>query len=266
MEVAASALTEELIAVFRIVAILIVSLLAGYTSGCGHVTVVQKATDEVHQEDVPITLMRTEPKNVSQIKPGSTITLYFDDVPINFAATTDNEVVKGKIVELTVSEENFSGGAPDLLIGWRNAPWTPFLRKRLTVGEDGNIVWRSEETPPRPGEMHTKRLNAIEIDEVQTQEGVIANLLRADPPDGNSIVGVDTITLYFDARPTNVKITDAATCISKVIVSGNTVEVSITDPKGPLRYTPLTVWWSTSKKRWKKTSLRYVNRVLTTSD
>lgn len=56
------------------------------------------------------------------------------------------------------------------------------------------------------------------------------NLLRSEPLDSHSIFGVDTIILYFDNRPTEVKITEAPEYVSKAIVTGNTVEISITQP------------------------------------
>lgn len=56
------------------------------------------------------------------------------------------------------------------------------------------------------------------------------NLLRSEPLNSHSIFGVDTIILYFDNRPTEVKITEASEYVSKAIVTGNTVEISITQP------------------------------------
>ena len=56
------------------------------------------------------------------------------------------------------------------------------------------------------------------------------NFLRSDPKEGFSIIGVETITLYFDNRPTDVKITKASEEIHQAIVKSNTVEVSLTQP------------------------------------
>lgn len=69
------------------------------------------------------------------------------------------------------------------------------------------------------------------------------NFLRSDPADGFSIIGVETIRLYFDNRPTDVKITKASEDIHRAIVKGNTVEVSITQPVFA-RYIHFTITWS----------------------
>ena len=74
------------------------------------------------------------------------------------------------------------------------------------------------------------------------------NFLRADPPDGSPINKVETITLYFDNRPTHVKITKASRYVSKAIVRGNTVEISITHPIGS-PHVHFTVSWTGGKKK-----------------
>lgn len=74
------------------------------------------------------------------------------------------------------------------------------------------------------------------------------NFLRADPPKGSPINKVETITLYFDNRPTHVKITKASRYVSQAIVRGNTVEISIAHPiSSP--YVHFTVSWIGGKKR-----------------
>ena len=65
---------------------------------------------------------------------------------------------------------------------------------------------------------------------MQPQPGVPVNFLRSDPTKGFSIIGVDTVILYFDNRPTDVKIKEASEEITKAIVKGNTVEISIKQP------------------------------------
>ena len=74
------------------------------------------------------------------------------------------------------------------------------------------------------------------------------NFLRSDPPDLSPINKVETITLYFDNRPTKVKITQASRYVSKAIVKGNTVEISITHPIGS-PYVHFTTSWTGGKKR-----------------
>ena len=81
-----------------------------------------------------------------------------------------------------------------------------------------------------------------------------AKYLRTDPPESTSIHDTDTITLYFDNRPTDVKITKASEEITKAIVRGNTVEISNTHPGGK-PYIHFTVTWRDGKKR-----LEYPNR------
>lgn len=74
------------------------------------------------------------------------------------------------------------------------------------------------------------------------------NFLRSDPKEGFSIIGVETITLYFNNRPTDVKITEASEEIHQAIVKGNTVEVSLTQPV----FVPdiqFTVTWAGGKVR-----------------
>ena len=72
--------------------------------------------------------------------------------------------------------------------------------------------------------------------------------MRSDPKADFSIIGIKTITLYFDNRPTDVKITEASRYVNKAIVKGNTVEVSLTHPIiAP--YIHFTVSWQGGKKK-----------------
>ena len=221
---------------FRILATLILSLLTVYITGCPHAGKV--STDEATQENVLVKLLRTDPEHLFQIKPDTTLTLYFDGVPTDFTSSTGEAIVTGKTVEVVLRKGDFIGGSPHVRIGWRENKQTPITWKHLALGDNGHLVWTSKNLPTK----HMKWLDAIEIDSVETQEGVPVNFLRADPPNQSSIVGVDTITLYFDNRPTHVKIMKASWCISKAIVKGNTVEVS----RNPTRRSPyigFTVRW-----------------------
>ena len=74
------------------------------------------------------------------------------------------------------------------------------------------------------------------------------NLLRSDPAGGFSIIGVETITLYFNNRPTDVKITEASEDIHQAIVRGNTIEVSIIQPVF-VPYIHFTITWNGGKAR-----------------
>ena len=74
-----------------------------------------------------------------------------------------------------------------------------------------------------------------------------AKFVRSEPEEGYSVFGVDPIVLYFDNRPTHVKITGVLEHINKAIVRGNTVEVSIRQP--PLaRFIEFTVAWAGGKQ------------------
>jgi hypothetical protein len=76
---------------------------------------------------------------------------------------------------------------------------------------------------------------------------VPAKFVRSEPEEGYSVFGVDPIVLYFDNRPTHVKITGVLEHINKAIVRGNTVEVSIRQP--PLaRFIEFTVTWADGKE------------------
>ncbi len=74
------------------------------------------------------------------------------------------------------------------------------------------------------------------------------HFLRADPAYGSPINEVDTVRVYFDNRPRDVKITEASRYVSKAIVRGNTVEVSIAHPISK-PYIHFTVSWGGGKKR-----------------
>ena len=72
------------------------------------------------------------------------------------------------------------------------------------------------------------------------------NFLRSEPKAGFSIIGVKTIRLYFANRPSDVKLTEASRYVSKAVVKGHTVEVSIAQPViAP--YIHFTVSWSGGK-------------------
>lgn len=79
--------------------------------------------------------------------------------------------------------------------------------------------------------MKTKKsLDAIEVDDIQPRPGVPAQFVKSEPESGASVFDVNTVIIYFDNRPTDVKITNASKQIEAAIVRGNTVEVSINQP------------------------------------
>ena len=57
-----------------------------------------------------------------------------------------------------------------------------------------------------------------------------AQFVKSEPELGESVFDVDTVIIYFDTRPTDVKITNASKQVEKAVVRGNTVEVSINQP------------------------------------
>lgn len=70
------------------------------------------ANADLDNGDIPVKLLRTEPERLSQIKPDTTITLYFQGVPIDFKSSTGDVIVKGNGVAFTVRKGDFIGGTP----------------------------------------------------------------------------------------------------------------------------------------------------------
>ena len=75
-----------------------------------------------------------------------------------------------------------------------------------------------------------------------------AKFVRSEPEQGDSVFGIDPIILYFDNRPTDVKITGVLEHIDKAVVRDNTVEVSIDQPPFA-RFINFTVTWAGGKQR-----------------
>lgn len=100
-------------------------------------------------------------------------------------------------------------------------------------------------------------LDAIEseVDKVQPEADGPVNFLRVDPKNGFSLIGVDTVILYFDNRPTDVKMMGTLSAVQQTIVKDNTVEISVKQPiVGPR--THFTVTWNSGLQ---SQSLVYVN-------
>ena len=95
--------------------------------------------------------------------------------------------------------------------------------KLETLSSDGDDYF----TGPKD---RSKSVDVIESEVSDHESDVPVNFLRSDPAWGFSIIDVETITLYFDNRPRDVKITEAAAEVRQVIVKGNTVEISLTQP------------------------------------
>ncbi|MXY27818.1 hypothetical protein F4Y59_06625 [Candidatus Poribacteria bacterium] len=71
--------------------------------------------------------------------------------------------------------------------------------------------------------------------------------MKSEPLEGYSLFGVDTVVLYFDNRPTHVKITGDLDNIERAVVRGNTVEVPINQPPTG-RFIDFTVTWADGKQ------------------
>lgn len=198
----------------RILAILLGSVLVIYISGCNY--------SKVPEADIPVKLLRTEPGRLSQIKPDTTITLYFQGVPIDFKSSTGDVIVKGNTVAFTVRKGDFIGGRPLLRVGWKEKGM-PLRWHRLALEDDlQTLTWTSKRLPSKS----TLWLDAIETDAVAPKKNMPVKLIRVDPPRGSLITDTDTITLYFDNRPQHVKVVNAPNyIISKAIVKGNTVVI-----------------------------------------
>ena len=180
------------------------------------------ANADLDNGDIPVKLLRTEPERLSQIKPDTTITLYFQGVPIDFKSSTGDVIVKGNSVAFTVRKGDFIGGTPVVRVGWK-VKGIPIRWHRLALKDDlQTLTWTSKPLPSKC----TLWLDAIETDAVAPEKNMPVKLIRVEPPLGNLITDTDTITLYFDNRPRHVKIVNAPNyIISKVIVKGNTVEI-----------------------------------------
>ena len=204
---------------FRTVIILIVSLFAVHISGCGH--------DEAEiQEDLTTNLLQVTPSIGSQLKSSDPIVLTFDSIPTRVASTAGVVAVSGKTVMI---HGPFLPGGLNLTVTWEGG--SKELNFRVPVGPKKD----------------TKSLDAIEVDDIQPREGVPAKFVRSEPLEGYSVFGVDPVVLYFDNRPTHVKITGDLEDIDRAVVRGNTVEVFIDQPPiGPL--VGFTVTWSDGKK------------------
>ena len=204
----------------RMLVRLFASLFVLCVSGCGDAKV---RSGETPQASVRVELLRTEPAYLSEIKPDTAITLYFQGVPIDFKSSTGDVSVRGETVTFTVRKGDFIGEYPRVRVGWRTGRQIPMQWKRLTVEDTGEkLAWTSKKIPG----LSTRWLAAIETDGVEPKENMPVNFLRADPPSGSLITDTDTLTLYFDNRPRHVHILQAPSYISRAIVKGNTVEVS----------------------------------------
>lgn len=207
----------------RILAILLVSVLVIYISGCNY--------SKVPEADIPVKLLRTEPERLSQIKPDTTITLYFQGVPIDFKSSTGDVIVKGNSVAFTVRKGDFIGGKPVVRVGWK-VKGLPLRWHRLALEDDlQTLTWTSKPLPSKS----TLWLDAIETDAVAPKKNMPAKLIRVDPPRDSLITDTDTITLYFDNRPKHFKVVNAPYYISKAILKDNTVEIFQT-PKTVSKY------------------------------
>ena len=172
--------------------------------------------------DIPIKLLRTEPERLSQIKPDTTITLYFQGVPIDFKSSTGDVIVKGNSVAFTVRKGDFIGGDPVVRVGWK-VKGMPIRWHRLALEDDlQTLTWTSKPLPSKS----TLWLDVIETDAVAPEKNMPVKLIRVEPPLGSLITDTDTITLYFDNRPKHAKVVNAPNyIISKAILKGNTIEI-----------------------------------------
>ena len=93
---------------FRTLATLIICLLAVCIGGCYQ--------DE--QVDTPVNFLRAEPEPFSLINSNNTITLYFDGIPTNFTSNVGDVVVKGKTVEITITEKDFKDHYVAVKVAW----------------------------------------------------------------------------------------------------------------------------------------------------
>ncbi len=176
---------------------------------------------DLDNADIPVKLLRTEPERLSQIKPDTTITLYFQGVPIDFKSSTGDAIVKGNSVAFTVRKGDFIGGKPVLRVGWK-VKGLPLRWHRLALEDDlQTLTWTSKRLPSKS----TLWLDAIETDAVAPKKNMPAKLIRVDPPRDSLITDTDTITLYFDNRPKHFKVVNAPYYISKAILKDNTVEI-----------------------------------------
>ena len=204
---------------FRVLVTLVVSLLAVYVVGCG--------TDEGEiDEDGTVGFRHVNPPG-GTISANAKITLTFDGEPRDVKSTAGNVTILGKTV---VIEGPFIPGDLNFTVTWMGGSVT--LKFDVAgLGHHGD-----------------KSLDAIEVDDVEPRVGVPVNFLRSEPKAGFSIIGVETIRLYFDNRPSDVKITQASEDITQAIVKSNTVEVSLKQPVFmPDIY--FTVTWTGGKKR-----------------
>lgn len=201
---------------------LLASLFVLYISGCGDA---KTRTDETPQAYVSVKLLRTEPAYLSEIKPDTAITLYFQGVPIDFTSSTGDVILKGQTVTFTVRKSDFIRGRPLVTIRWRTERKGRMKWKRLTIEDDDlqTLTWTSKALPG-PTDLMWK--DAIETDGGGPEKNMPVKFLRSEPPVGSWITDTDTIILYFQNRPKHVKIMKYDRHISQAIVKGNTVEIS----------------------------------------
>ena len=206
----------------RMLVQLLASLFVLYISGCGEAKV---RTAETPQAYVPVKLLRTEPKYLSEIKPDTAITLYFQGVPIDFTSSTGDVIVRGQTVTFTVRKPDFITGFPVVTIRWRTQREGWLTWKRLTIENDDRhpLAWTSNALP---GPTNLIWKDAIETDGGGPETNMPVEFLRSEPPVGSWITDTDPIILYFQNRPKQVKILKHDCHISQAIVKGNTVEIS----------------------------------------
>lgn len=90
-----------------------------------------------------------------------------------------------------------------------------------------------------------------------------ANFLRSDPPDGSSIVGVDTVIVYLDGVPIDGKYYNHTSKIfGDVIVKGKTIEFLIPHPIREPSISFTVSWAGKNKIIRNSTKLTYANEKL----
>ena len=225
---------------FRFLAIFIAFLLLMCLTGCHPAEKV--SFDDVPEIDAPVRLLGTAPEYLVELQPDTTLTLYFDAVPKNFWASTQEAVVRGKTVVVTLRKGDFKGEFPDLRIKWDpngSDLW------RLIGDADWKVVWTANSLPSK----RTKWFAAIDTADGATESQGPVRFLRADPPEGQLVSGADIIRLYFDKRPRHVTLMNGSFCIQQAIVKGNTVEVSLDFPPGwPFKSFGFTLRWTDANR------------------
>lgn len=171
--------------------------------------------------------MRSEPEERYSVFKVNPVVLHFDNRPMfvkikDFSGHVDRAIVKGNTVEVSINQP--AAGPPVVF----KVKW--FDREReLRFTTDPN-------------------------------ENIPADFVRANPPDGSSIVGVDTIRVLLSRRPIDAKYYNhASESFGKVTRSLNSIQFVVPHPIKEPSISFTVSWTGKDGLVWNSKKLTYTN-------